>query len=141
MAMSGGGGGRGGLNSEINVTPLVDVMLVLLIVFMVTAPMLTTGVDLELPQAEATVLPEDDDAKLILSIDAEAKVYLGGTELEWPDLEDKLATNEKLKLDRELYIEADTTVPYGRVVQAMALARKAGVTKLMMLTDPLETLE
>jgi biopolymer transport protein TolR len=136
MGMSGGTGGD--LNSEINVTPLVDVMLVLLIIFMVTAPMLQTGVDLELPQAEATVIP-DDEGKLILSIDKTGKAHLGAVEVAWVDLEVKLSTNAKVKSDRELYIEADTHLPYGTVIKAMTIARKAGVQKLMMMTDPLET--
>jgi len=136
MAMSAGRGGD--LNSEINVTPLVDVMLVLLIIFMVTAPMLQTGVDLELPQAEATVIP-DEEGKLILSIDKTGKPFLGSVEVAWEELEVKLSTNAKVKTDRELYIEADTHLPYGTVIKAMSIARKAGVQKLMMMTDPLET--
>jgi biopolymer transport protein TolR len=136
MAISGGKGGD--LNSEINVTPLVDVMLVLLIIFMVTAPMLQTGVDLELPQAEAAIIP-DDEGKLILSIDKNGKTFLGTVPVTWEDLEMKLSTNAKVKTDRELYIEADTHLPYGVVIRAMTIARKAGVQKLMMMTDPLET--
>src|SRR5262245_4053337 len=137
MAMTGGGRG-GDLNSEINVTPLVDVMLVLLIIFMVTAPMLQTGVDLELPQAEAAVIP-DDEGKLILSIDKSGVQHLGSVVVKWEELEVKLSTNAKVKTDRELYIEADTHLPYGTVIKAMTIARKAGVQKLMMMTDPLET--
>jgi biopolymer transport protein TolR len=137
MGMSVGGGGRRGLNSDINVTPMLDVLLVLLIVFMVTAPMLQTGVDLELPQAEASVI-QDEEGKLILSIDKLGDLYLGQTKVPWEELEVKLSTNEKVKADAELYIEADTNLPYGTVLRAMALARKAGVTKLMMLTDPLD---
>jgi biopolymer transport protein TolR len=130
------GGGRKSLNSDINVTPMLDVLLVLLIVFMVTAPMLDkSGVDITLPQAEAQVL-DDDEGKLILSIDKTGQVLLGKTKVPWEELEAKLAANEKVKSDSELYIEADTALPYGTVVRAMALARKAGVQRLMMLTDP-----
>ncbi len=135
MAMSGGKGGD--LNSEINVTPLVDVMLVLLIIFMVTAPMLQTGVDLELPQADAAAVP-DSEGKLILSIDKTGKLFLGTTPVAWEELEVKLSTNAKVKADRELYLEADTNLPYGKVLQTMAIAKKAGVTKLLMMTDPLD---
>jgi biopolymer transport protein TolR len=138
MGMSTGKGD--GLNSEINVTPLVDVMLVLLIIFMVTAPMLQTGVDLELPQAEAAAVP-DEEGKLILSIDKKGELYLGTMPLKWEELEVKLSTNAKVKADRELYLEADKNLPYGMVLQAMAVAKKAGVTKLMMMTDPIETEE
>jgi biopolymer transport protein TolR len=138
MGMSMGGGGKRSLNSEINVTPMLDVLLVLLIVFMVTAPMLQTGVDLELPQAEASVI-SDEEGKLILSIDKVGDLYLGQTKVKWEELEVKLATNAKVKQDGELYIEADKNLPYGTVLQAMAVARKAGVSKLMMMTDPLDT--
>jgi biopolymer transport protein TolR len=129
------GPGKGDLNSEINVTPLVDVMLVLLIIFMVTAPMLQTGVDLDLPQAEAQPVP-DDEGKLILSLDRTGKVFLGDTPVPWDDLEVKLSTNAKVKADHELYIDADKNLPYGQVLQVMAVAKKAGVTKLLMMTDP-----
>ncbi|MFH0902846.1 MAG: biopolymer transporter ExbD [Pseudomonadota bacterium] len=136
MAVS--AGKSGDLNADINVTPLVDVMLVLLVVFMVTAPLLQTGVDLELPQAEASVLPSDE-GRLILSIDRSGGLYLSGASLRWEDLEIKLRTNEKIKTEKELYIEADKNLAYGLVLKAMALARKAGVARLMMLTDPLES--
>src|SRR5215467_4873153 len=133
MAMT--GPGKGDLNSEINVTPLVDVMLVLLIIFMVTAPMLQTGVDLDLPQAEAQPVP-DEEGKLILSLDKKGLVFLGDTPVKWEELEVKLATNAKVKQDHELYVDADKNLPYGLVLQVMAIAKKAGVTKLLMMTDP-----
>ncbi len=136
MAMT--GPGRGDLNSEINVTPLVDVMLVLLIIFMVTAPMLQTGVDLDLPQAEAQPVP-DEEGKLILAVDRKGAVFLGETPVKWEELEVKLSTNAKVKADHELYVDADKNLPYGQVLQVMAIAKKAGVTKLLMMTDPLET--
>jgi biopolymer transport protein TolR len=128
---------RGDLMSEINVTPFVDVVLVLLIIFMVTAPMLTSGLDLTLPRAEAEVL-DDQEGKLILSIDAKGVVHLGTVPISWEELEVKLSTNERVRTDGELYIEADENIPYGQVLRAMAIARKAGVGRLMMLTDPLE---
>src|SRR5215467_1138463 len=102
MAMT--GPGRGDLNSDINVTPLVDVMLVLLIIFMVTAPMLQTGVDLDLPQVEAPPVA-DDDGKLILSLDKNGKVFLGDTPVEWNDLEAKLSSNAKVQADHQLYVD------------------------------------
>ncbi len=133
MAMT--GPGKGDLNSEINVTPLVDVMLVLLIIFMVTAPMLQTGVDLDLPQAEAQPVP-DEEGKLILSVDRKGQVFLGDTPVKWDELEVKLSTNAKVKADHELYVDADKNLPYGQVLQVMAIAKKAGVLKLLMMTDP-----
>src|SRR5688572_10747939 len=93
MAMN-TGGGRRALNSEINVTPMLDVLLVLLIVFMVTAPMMQTGVDLELPQAEASVI-EAEEGKLILSIDKAGDLYLGQTKVPWEELELKLSAKDR----------------------------------------------
>ena len=133
MAMS-SGGGDGELNSEINVTPLVDVMLVLLIIFMITAPMMNTGVDLDLPQVTAKNI-EDPEGKLVLSIDKSSRIFLGGTQVTWQDLKVKLEANERVKKESELYIEADTALPYGVVITAMAVAKNAGVAKVMMLTE------
>jgi biopolymer transport protein TolR len=136
MAMS--SGGRGDLNADINVTPLVDVMLVLLIIFMVTAPMLNTGVDLDLPQAQAAAIP-DEEGKLILSLDKKGALFLAQTPIKWNELEVKLSSNAKVQADKELYIEADKNLPYGVVIQVMATARKAGVAKILLMTDPLDT--
>jgi biopolymer transport protein TolR len=135
MGMSSGGDGE--LNSEINVTPLVDVMLVLLIIFMITAPMMNTGVDLDLPQVTAKNI-EDPEGKLVLSIDKAQKIHLGGTSITWQDLQTKLKANERVQKESELYIEADESLPYGIVITAMAVAKNAGVTKVMMLTEATE---
>ena len=135
MAMSAGGGGEDDLASEINVTPLVDVMLVLLIIFMITAPMMNTGVSLELPQVAAQNV-EDPEGKLVLSIAKDNKIFLGGTQVTWTDLEAKLKANERVQKESALYIEADTHLPYGVVITAMALAKNSGVQHVMMLTDP-----
>ena len=132
MGMSSGGDGE--LNSEINVTPMVDVMLVLLIIFMITAPMMNTGVDLDLPQVSAKNI-EDPEGKLVLSIDKSNRIFLGGTQVTWQDLKVKLEANERVKKESELYIEADTALPYGVVITAMAVAKNAGVSKVMMLTE------
>jgi biopolymer transport protein TolR len=143
MAMSSGKGGDE-LNAEINVTPLVDVMLVLLIIFMITAPMMNTGVDIDLPQITAKEV-KDPEGKLILSIDLERKLHISNTIIPWTQLPDKLKALIKnrvdAKQDSELYIEADTKLPYGVVVTAMGIAKNAGVTKVMMLTDPAENLD
>ena len=139
MAMKAGGGGDE-LNSEINVTPMVDVMLVLLIIFMITAPMMNTGVDLDLPQVTAQNV-EDPEGKLVLSIAKNDRVFLGGTQVTWKDLEAKLKSNERVKKESALYIEADTNLPYGVVITAMAIAKNAGVQKVMMLTDPTQDLK
>jgi biopolymer transport protein ExbD len=134
MAMS-SSGGDDELKSEINVTPLVDVMLVLLIIFMITAPLLNnTGVTLELPQVAAENI-EDPEGKLVMSIKADNSIFLGGTQIRWTELEAKLKLNERVQKESALYIEADTHLDYGVVITAMALARQAGVQHVMFLTD------
>ena len=140
MAFSGGGGGKLPIG-EINVTPLVDVMLVLLIIFMITAPMMNnTGVDLQLPKVAAKNI-DDPTGKLVLSIKKTSEIFLGGTQVTWQDLETKLKANERVKQEAALYIEADTGLPYGIVITAMAVAKNAGVEKVMMLTDPSDQLK
>ena len=138
MGMSSGSGDD--LKAEINVTPLVDVMLVLLIIFMITAPMMNTGVDLDLPQVTAQNI-EDPEGKLVLSIQKSNKIFLGGTAVTWQDLEAKLKANERVQKESALYIEADKALPYGVVVTAMAVAKNAGVAKVMMLTEPMDNLK
>jgi biopolymer transport protein TolR len=137
MGTSSGGGLGGTALAEINVTPLVDVMLVLLIVFMVTAPMLQTGVDVNLPEAKAQTLP-DDTGKLIITITKERKVYLGTSEIPYDQVETMLRANEKLKIEREIYLHADENLLYKEVIKIMAIAKLAGADKLGMITDPLE---
>ena len=136
--MSMGGGGReSGTLSEINVTPLVDVMLVLLIVFMVTAPMLQTGVDVDLPDAKAQTIP-DDSGKLIVTITKDKRAFIGKMQVPFEQLEEMLKANAKLQADREIYLHADTNLIYGDVVKVMAAMKLAGADKLGMITDPLE---
>jgi biopolymer transport protein TolR len=137
MSMSTGGGGGGATLTEINVTPLVDVMLVLLIIFMVTAPMLQTGVDVDLPQAKAQTIP-DDEGKLILTVTKDKRVFLGKLQIQWDAVEATLKNNAKLNADHELYLHADRNLLYGDVVKIMAAVKQAGVDKLGMVTDPLE---
>ena len=134
MAFS-SGGGKGPL-SEINVTPLVDVMLVLLIIFMVSAPMMTTGIDIDLPKTRAPRM-EMEEEKLLLSITKDQKVMLGETEVPYDKLEEALTTNDRLQREKELYIQADETVPYGFVAKVMALVRRGGIEKVGLVTDPL----
>ena len=134
MAMS-GGGGKGPL-SEINVTPLVDVMLVLLIIFMVSAPMMTTGIEVDLPKTRAPQMDREEE-KLLLTITKEQKVFLGEAEVPYDRLEQALTTNDRLQRDKEIYIQADETVPYGFVAKVMALIRRGGIEKVGLVTDPL----
>jgi biopolymer transport protein TolR len=142
MGMAQRGGGDD-LNSEINVTPVVDVMLVLLVIFMITAPMLSTGVDVDLPQVTAQDIDEEK-GKLVLSIDKQQRIFLGKTQIPWAVLQEKLAANERVQKEHELYVEADQSLPYGVVVTAMALAKDAKIAgteikpiqKVLLLTDP-----
>ena len=134
------GSGGDDLNSEINVTPFVDIMLVLLIIFMITAPMMNTGVSLDLPSVTAQNI-EDPNGKLVLSIAKDAKIYLGGAQITWKDLRVKLETNARVQKESALYVEADTNLPYGVVLTAMAIARDAKVAKVMMLTNPSDVLK
>ena len=124
MSMSTGGGQSGPI-TEINVTPLVDVMLVLLIIFMVTAPMIQTGVDVNLPQAKAQTIP-DDEGKLILTVTKDKRVFLGKLQIPWDDVEKTLKNNAKLNADNELYLHADRALLYGDVVKVMAAVKQAG---------------
>ncbi len=136
-SLSGGRRGRrrlGGLN-EINVTPFIDVMLVLLVIFMVTAPLLTTGVQVDLPKVKSSTM-QADDSKLLVIITADEHVYLGKDEITG-SVEDKLKNNARLKEEHEIFVQADENVKYGAVLRVMAAARAAGVDKLGMITDPL----
>jgi biopolymer transport protein TolR len=121
--------------SEINVTPLVDVMLVLLIIFMVTAPMLQMGIDVNLPRVKAKSVNISEE-KLVLTINGKQEIYLNEFKTALPDLSTKLESIYKTRTDRELYMRADKEVPYGYVVQVMSEVRKAGIDKLGMITEP-----
>jgi biopolymer transport protein TolR len=136
MAMSTGGAG-GGTLSEINVTPLVDVMLVLLIVFMVTAPMLQTGVEVDLPDAKAQTIP-DDAGLLIVTMNKEKQVFVGKMLVPAAQVEAMLKANAKLQADHEAYLHADQSLPYGDIVKIMAAMKLAGADKLGLITDPLQ---
>ncbi len=141
MGMSTGGGG-GGMVSDINVTPMVDVMLVLLIIFMVAAPMLQTGVPVTLPKADAQAIP-DDQGKLIVTIPKEFEkdglVYIVKTAFKFPDdFEKAIKGNVKLQAEKEVYIHADQDLSYGVVVKVMAALSRNGGEKIGLVTDPLK---
>jgi biopolymer transport protein TolR len=123
--------------AEINVTPLVDVVLVLLIIFMVTAPMLQMGIDVNLPQVKAKSVDVTEE-KLVLTIRSNQEIVINRTRVPLPELSDKLEAIFANRIDRDLYLRADKTVPYGFVVQVMAAVRKGGVDKLGMITEPPE---
>jgi biopolymer transport protein TolR len=138
MAMTGSGrAGDRRIMSEINVTPLVDVMLVLLIIFMVTAPMLTQGVDVNLPQASAKALRSDEE-RLVITVDANSRIFIGKQPVEFNRLAGALQRIVAQRTDRQVYFRADRTVPYGFVVKVIAEVRNSGIEKLGMVTEPLE---
>ena len=131
-----GGDNNGGFMSEINVTPFVDVMLVLLIIFMVTAPMMMQGVDVTLPEATADPL-EADEKSLLVSIDNQNRVFINDIQVAIEDLNEKLQKIFEGRSDREIYLKADKDIPYGPEVRVMSEIKLAGVEKLGMVTIPL----
>ncbi|MBI2880727.1 MAG: protein TolR [Candidatus Tectomicrobia bacterium] len=120
--------------AEINVTPLVDVMLVLLIIFMVTAPFLQQGVDVDLPPVAARELPLEAD-QLIVSIAKDRRVFLNRAPLSIPQLRAKLEAIYKEKPRKEVFLRADKDVPYGFVVETMAAIRASGIQRVGMVTE------
>ena len=121
--------------SDINVTPMVDVMLVLLIIFMVTAPLIQQGVAVDLPETAAPPLDVKED-RAILTLTKDKKIYLGEIEISRHKLRDKLVGNLKLRRDKEIFLHADRSLSYGFVVDVMAVMKEAGVRNLGMVTDP-----
>lgn len=143
MAMVAAGGGAGGRRrrrakrgaiNEINMTPFIDVMLVLLIIFMVAAPMMTAGVPLDLPQTKAA--PLNSDAKPVtLSIKATGQVFLGETELTDEAIVGKLAEVSKAGFDERIFVRGDKKVDYGRVAQVMSIVTTAGYKRVALVTE------
>jgi biopolymer transport protein TolR len=140
MAGSSGSGGRRGrrkpVMAEINVTPMVDVMLVLLIIFMVSAPLLTVGVPLDLPQTQAKSL-EQDKTPLQLSVDTRGKVFINDTEVAIADLIPKLKaiTDARGGMDERIYMRADKKADYGTVARVMGQLSGAGFKRLALVTE------
>jgi biopolymer transport protein TolR len=119
---------------DINITPLVDVMLVLLVVFMVTAPLLTTGLKINLPNVQATNTPVKD-GQLIVTVTAEGRVMFGDEDVTGRVF-DSFSQNARVQAERELYIRADKDARYGTVAEVVAAARKSGVESLNLLVEP-----
>ncbi len=132
------GGNNDRLMSEINVTPLVDVMLVLLIIFMVTAPMMMQGVDVALPETTSEPLAAEKE-HLIISIDPKGQIYINEFQVSLDVLSSKLSKILEGKPDKEAYLRADKNIPYGTVVRVMAEIKAGGIDKLGMVTIPLDT--
>jgi biopolymer transport protein TolR len=120
--------------SEINVTPFVDVMLVLLIVFMVTAPLLTVGVPVDLPEAKAKALSQPEEP-LVISVDSAGAVFIQETEVEIEKLVPRLAAITDNKPDTRIYLRGDKTVDYGRIMDVMARVNSAGFTRLALVSE------
>ncbi|MCX5894700.1 MAG: protein TolR [Proteobacteria bacterium] len=134
--MTGGDRSSGPL-SEINVTPLVDVMLVLLIIFMVAAPLVQQGVDVHLPQAAAKTISAQQE-HLTLSLRKDRKIFLNEMELDSSRLKEKLVSIFSQRTDKELFLRADKDLPYGFVIKVIAEVKGAGIEKLGMVTVPPE---
>ena len=129
-------GGNKRYMSEINVTPLVDVMLVLLIIFMVTAPMMKHGMDVSLPQTSAQTIPSGDE-RLVITVNRDGKIFIDDFETDLDSLRQKLEYIYQTQEHREAFLRADETIPYGFVARVMAEVKAAGITKLGMVTEPL----
>ena len=121
--------------SEINVTPFVDVMLVLLIIFMVTAPLLTVGVQVDLPESAADSLP-DDQEPLTISINSKGEIYIQEIKVGYEKIIPKLLAIAKNRTDTRIYVRGDKTINYGRVLEIMGLLSGSGFTKVALISEP-----
>jgi biopolymer transport protein TolR len=134
MELGSRGNSDRGTMSQINVTPLVDVMLVLLVIFMVTAPMMQQGVQVNLPKAETKALPAPEES-VVVSIERSGKVLINSAEIPSGDLRTKLSDMFAVRTKKEVFLKADTDVPYGEVVKTMAEIKGAGIERLGMVTE------
>ena len=121
--------------SDINVTPFVDVMLVLLIIFMVTAPLLTVGVQVDLPETSADTLPEESEP-LTLTINSKGEVFIQETKIEFDNLIKKILAVSKNRTDTRIYVRGDKTINYGRVLEVMGKLSGSGFTKVALISEP-----
>lgn len=126
------------LMAEINVVPYIDVMLVLLIIFMVTAPLLKQGVEVELPEASARAVDAKDQETLVVTVDRAGKYYLDDKEMEPKALAKKAGAMIALRPKMQVLVRGDRDVPYGKVVEAMVLLQTAGASSVGLLTEPPE---
>ncbi|MEM5790315.1 MAG: protein TolR [Syntrophobacteraceae bacterium] len=128
-----------GMVAEINVTPLVDVMLVLLIIFMVTAPMMTQGIDVNLPQSSAPAIPSNEE-RLVVTVTQDRVIYINDNAVDSKELETKLAAISQNRQEQKgVFLRADETIPYGYVMEVMGIIRQAGIDQIGMVTDPIKS--
>ena len=121
--------------SEINVTPFVDVMLVLLIIFMVTAPLLTVGVQVDLPESSADSLP-DDQEPLTLTINSKGEIWIQEHQVAFDEVVPKILAISKNRTDTRIYVRGDKTINYGRVLEIMGMLSGSGFTKVALISEP-----
>lgn len=125
--------------ADINITPFVDVMLVLLVIFMVAAPLMETGIPIQLPKAAAKALPpKDANQHVVLNLTADSKIWVAKEEFQLSNLGVRLRDFYKTRENKEIYIRADTALPYGFVAQVMATVKNAGIHKIGLVTSPEE---
>ncbi len=129
------GGGDKKLMSDINVTPLVDVMLVLLIIFMVAAPMMMQGMDVQLPQTQSKAISSREE-RLVVSLNKKQEIFINEYRVNRDELQEKLKILYQNKKEGEVFLRADRSLPYGFVVQIMSDIKNAGIEKLGMVTEP-----
>ena len=134
MAIS-SGGDSDEILSEINITPMVDVMLVLLVVFIITAPLMTNAIKVNLPDTDVTVQIEEPKKPVVVSVDQEGRIYLDKDEYSLEVIESELASRKAQDPEIRLNLNADETVPYGTVAKLMVLIEKAGIQKLSFITE------
>ena len=134
MAMGGRNDNRG-IMAEINVTPLVDVMLVLLVIFMVTAPMMQSGVQVNLPKADTKAMTQAEET-VVVTVEKRGRIFVNKDEIPAADLRSKLSDLFANRAKKEIFLKADASVPYGDVVKTMADIKGAGIERLGMVTEP-----
>lgn len=134
MGMGGRNDNRG-IMAEINVTPFVDVMLVLLVIFMVTAPMMQEGVQVNLPKADTKAMTPAEET-VVVAVDKNGRIFINKDEVPAGDLRERLTTLFSTRSKKEVFLKADAGVPYGEVVRAMADIKGAGIERLGMVTEP-----